>query len=163
MSGLPVTIDPIQLAERGVSLTGRMPLKAMSRLVEANTDIGSDITVELEFHRIEGGKVCEMTGALQTTLRTTCQRCLQPLDLEIKAEPRLLLVRPGSEEALPEVDVLVVDKPLELSQLVEDELILALPMYPVHAEGRCPLTAAPGKLAGKENPFSVLKGLRKPG
>jgi uncharacterized protein len=133
----------------------------MSRLV-AGTDPGSgDVTVDLEFHRAEGGNFFEMTGRLEASLRTTCQRCLQPLDLVLKAEPRLVLVRPGGREAPPEADVLVVEAPLSLIQLVEDELILALPMYPVHAEGQCPGVAAASRPSGKENPFSVLKGLRK--
>jgi uncharacterized protein len=163
MSGLPATIDPIQLAERGAKLTGQLPLKGMTRLTGSEPDDGAKVDVDLDFRRAEGGNVYEMVGRLRTRWRTTCQRCLQPLELELEARPRLLLLRPGDRADLagPEADTLVVDKPLSLAQLVEDELILALPMYPVHPEGQCPAAALDRMTPGKKNPFSVLKGLKK--
>jgi uncharacterized protein len=163
MSGLPAVIDPILLAERGATLTGTLPLKSMTRLAESVSDVDAEVEVVLDFRRTEGGNVFEMSGRLHTRLHATCQRCLQALELDVEARPRLLLLRPGDRADLagPEADTLVVDKPLALAQLVEDELLLALPMYPAHPAGQCP-AAIPGlKSPGKENPFSVLKGLKK--
>jgi uncharacterized protein len=163
MSGLPATIDPVQLAERGAKLAGKLPIKGMTRLTEGEPDGKVEVEVDLEFRRAEGGNVYEMVGRLRTRLHTTCQRCLQPLVLELEAHPRLLLLRAGERADLagPEADTLVVDKPLPLAQLVEDELILALPMYPVHPEGQCPAVAPDRKAPDRKNPFSVLKGLKK--
>jgi uncharacterized protein len=163
MSGLPAMIDPILLAERGAKLTGKLPLKGMARLAESVPDAAAEVEVELDFRRAEGGNVFEMAGRLHARLHATCRRCLQALELEVEARPRLLLLRPGdrAELAGPEADTLVVDKPLALAQLVEDELILALPMYPAHPAGRCPAAIPENKPPGKENPFSVLKGLKK--
>lgn len=163
MSGLPAMIDPVLLAERGARLTGKLPLKGMSRLTESESDDRAEIEVDLEFRRAESGNVLEMLGRLRTRWRTTCRRCLQSLEVEVEARPRLLLLRPGDDPDLvgPEADTLVVDKPLSLPQLVEDELILALPMYPAHPEGQCPAAIPGRKEPGKENPFSALKGLKK--
>jgi uncharacterized metal-binding protein YceD (DUF177 family) len=63
----------------------------------------------------------------------------------------------------PEVETLVAGgQPLSLATLVEDELLLALPMFAAHPENECPATAAV-RGHGKQNPFSVLASLKKPG
>jgi len=170
---LPATIDPILLAERGARLTGTLPLKGMARLAQTALEGSGDVFVDLVFERGEGENVLLMHGRLQVRLRVTCQRCLEAMDLELEAAPWLILLRPDArhvprEENEP--DTLVVDKPLALSALVEDELLLALPMVPMHEPSRC---AARGHVTesgrvgkakpeerGKPNPFSVLHKLK---
>ena len=169
---LPAVIDPIQLAERGAQLTGTLPLKGMSRLVQNCLEGSGDVFVDLSFERGEGEEVLLMHGTLHTRLRLRCQRCLEEMDLELKASPWLILLRPGQQRGAPEEepDVLVADKPLSLNALVEDELLLALPMVPMHELSRCPARAylteasdpGPGDTGeGKKNPFAVLSRLKK--
>lgn len=168
---LPGTIDPIQLAERGAQLTGTLPLKSMPRLAQGSLEGSGDVMVDLAFERQEGEKVFVMHGALCLRLRLTCQRCLEAMDLEIKAAPWLILQKPGErlERHEGEADI-VADKPIPLSSLVEDELLLAMPMVPMHAPDQCPtkvraasvarVAADQGRRGGK-NPFSVLSRLKK--
>jgi len=171
---LPASIDPIQLAERGARLTGTLPLKSMPRLVQACLDSSGDVHVDLSFDRSEGEGLYEMRGDLSVKLRVVCQRCLDEMDFELEASPRLMFMRPGDNPALPELeaDVMVVDKPLLLSSVVEDELLLAMPMVPLHDLNKCPGkvyvagAASPAKeseRAGKvkKNPFSVLSELKR--
>ena len=168
---LPATIDPIQLAERGARLTGTLPLKSMPRLTQTCRDDAGDVFVDLRFERGEGERVYLMRGTLHASLRVTCQRCLEAMDLSIDASPWLLLMRPeaGRDRLDDETDILVVDKPLSLNALVEDELLLALPMVPTHDMSECPASAYVGKEMGgrdgveerKTNPFAALGKLKK--
>jgi len=169
---LPATIDPIQLAERGARLTGTLPLKGMSRLTQNCPDDAGDVFIDLAFERGEGEKVLLMRGALRATLHVRCQRCLEGMDLAIEAAPWFILARSEKRQDMleDEPDILVADKPLSLSGLVEDELLLALPMVPMHELSRCPARAhvAAGVDSGakpteeaRKSPFSVLSRLKK--
>ena len=169
---LPATIDPIQLAERGVRLTGTLPLKSMPRLAQASLDGSGDVHVDLYFERGEGEKVYLMHGTLRVRLHATCQRCLEGMNLELEAAPWLILMRSGPAQDMlgDDPDILVADKPLLLSTLVEDELLLALPMVPMHELGKCPAKVYIAKQAvselqdiapDKKSPFAVLRRLKK--
>jgi uncharacterized protein len=169
---LPATIDPIQLAERGARLTGTLPLKGMARLTQNCLDEAGGVHVDLVFERGEGQEVFLMHGRLRADLHLTCQRCLEGMDLTLEASPWFILVKSdASRDTLEDQpDFLVADKPLSLSALVEDELLLALPMVPMHERSRCPArvyvtTGADSglKQAEEENrsPFSVLSSLKK--
>ncbi len=169
---LPGTIDPIQLAERGAQLTGTLPLKSMPRLAQGSLEGSGDVTVDLAFERQEGDKVFIMHGALRLHLRVTCQRCLEAMDLKLEAAPWLILLKSGErlERQEDEADILVADKPLSLSSLVEDELLLSMPMVPMHAPDQCPTKVRAASVTravpdqarrGGKNPFSVLSRLKK--
>jgi uncharacterized protein len=168
---LPATIDPIQLAERGARLTGTLPLKSMPRLTQTCRDGSGDVLVDLSFERGEAERMFLMRGTLRVNLRVTCQRCLEAMDLQIDASPWLLLLRPeaGKDRLDDDADILVVDKPLSLSALVEDELLLALPMVPTHDLSVCPAknyvrkeTSDAQKVPERErkNPFAALGRLK---
>jgi len=171
---LPASIDPIQLAERGARLTGTLSLKSMPRLVQACLDGSGDVHVDLSFERSEGEGLYEMRGDLSVTLRVLCQRCLDEMDFGLEVSPRLMFMRAGDNPALLELeaDVMAVDKPLLLSSVVEDELLLAMPMVPLHDLNKCPGkvhvagAASPAKESVKvekvkKNPFSVLSELKR--
>jgi uncharacterized protein len=132
-SGLPATIDAIQLADKGARLAGEIPVKTMARLRALCLDGRGKATIELFFER--GGKrgLRRVRGTITASIRVACQRCLQPMTLAIQAEPSLVVlvvVQADERSALPaqEADVLLADKPVSLSGLVEDELLLAMPM-----------------------------------
>ena len=169
---LPATIDPIQLAERGARLTGTLPLKGMSRLAQNCLDESAEVFIDLSFERSVGEKVLLMHGSLRVRLRTQCQRCLEDMDLGLEASPNLVLLRPSAAQDIggDDVDSLVADKPVSLSSLVEDELLLALPMVPVHEVNQCPArkfvadkaSTQIRKVKGKKkNPFAVLSAMKK--
>jgi uncharacterized protein len=164
LGSLPALVDPILLAERGERLTGTLPLKLMPRLMQACVDNEAEVQVDLGFMRGLGSDLCEMQGRLTTQIHVTCQRCLEPMELELEVRPELVFARPGerheplSEEA---AEIIEVDKPISLAEIVEDELLLALPMVPLHALEHCPAREYAATWRGKTNPFAVLKG-RKP-
>lgn len=100
----------------------------------------------------------------------TCQRCLQPFTEALAIDRRLRFVRgEAAAEALDaeiEDDVLALSKSLDLRELVEDELLLALPIVPRHDVCPQPLpvplgeSPAPDDVPERENPFAALQRLK---
>ena len=99
-----------------------------------------------------------------------CQRCLGGLDWDLAIETALLPVRAGQD--LPEdelendeVDSFEVDGDggLDVLSLVEDEIILALPIAPRHADCRMPEGAGADGGVRRELPFAALADLRGKG
>jgi uncharacterized protein len=164
--GLPATIDPIQLAERAAHLTGTLPLAGMARLKEACIGGEDGVEIDLRFDRSTDAQVYEAHGVIQAALRVTCQRCLEPMMLTLTVRPQWLYVRAGEGRETPideAAELMEADRPVALSELVEDELLLAMPMIPMHRLEECPARrySATGNKE-RRNPFADLKG-RKPG
>lgn len=162
---LPATIDPYLLAEKGAQLCGALPVRRLRRLAEHCLDDRGEVGIDLQFERSGARGLCLMHGALTATLHVACQRCLQAMDLHLATEPWLVLRRAegATEESTGEDESLVVDKAIALSELVEDELLLAMPMIPMHTLAECPARSAvsgsgisAGVRKAKANPFSVL-------
>lgn len=156
MSGrLPEQIDPIRLAEEGARLVGELPLDAFPRLREqCRPDaVAEPVTIELLFEQVGQGTRL-MRGRLQVRLGLDCQRCLDALTVDLEATPFLQLLMPGEIPTGTEAEALVVEGPQRLSQLVEEELLLVMPMVPMHAEGDCVVPSVPEK---KPGPFAVLR------
>lgn len=161
--GLPAVIDPLRLADEGAWLHGVLGLTGMPRLVEMCADDQGTVSIDLQFERSAQG-LRQMRGPLRATLRVVCQRCMQPFTLTIAADTWLILLNPGEPSAIAadEADTLVVTKPLPLSEVVEDELLLAMPMIAMHAPGECQASApGPAAVHGENNPFAALGKLKR--
>lgn len=149
MSGrLPVHIDPLRLADEGRRLLGELPGSTLTRLREV-VNAGSPaavVAVNLEFARSAQG-ARRMYGTISTTVELTCQRCLEPVSIRLEARPDVVLLATdtGPSGMAEAADTLVAEAPVALGLLVEDELLLVLPMVPMHPEGAC---QAPVGMAG---------------
>jgi uncharacterized protein len=164
MSGqLPAQIDPIRLADEGARLRGVLLGSSMPRLRELTLSADRPVAVELQFERTAQG-VRRMRGTIRTQVDMTCRRCQKPLKIEIVAQPLFMLLQSGEAEP-EEGEILIVEGPLSLIELVEDELLLAMPMIPGHAEGECELafpmtTDKVSESKKKTNPFAELRGFK---
>lgn len=171
---LPVHIDPIRMAETRRLLQGYVPISEMKRLCESLVDNGGNVEVSLEFG-IDAEGIRYMQGHIRAALKLECQRCLEPMRFAVDNEFALGMVRNATEaEALPShYEPLQLDgKPLFLRDVLEDELLLNLPIVPRHAEGECGVsmndTEAPaedvhedtGEEEKATNPFSVLAAMK---
>jgi len=165
---LPEQIDPIRLADEGAPLRGDLSAGGLRRLRELCRPGAqpAPVVVDLEFERTSHG-VRLMHGTIRTTVETICQRCLQPVAIAVTARPFVVLQRAGEEtvHAPDEAETLVVEGPLLLNELAEDELLLAMPMIPMHEEGSCTAPLGRGETppgpVEKPNAFSALRGLKK--
>ncbi len=172
--GLPASIDPIRLADQGDHLSGTIPLNRMKRLLaNCRPDEGA-VTVDLSFHYDGQRDVRTIIGAVMTEISLDCERCLQPMTLPLRGEVNLLVLVPGQESLAETGDALIASGPVSLTELVENELILALPMVPMHSLDQCSAAkqvaqAGSGIVApepgqgdsNKESPFAELAKLKR--
>lgn len=130
------------LAARSRSLEGEIPLAQLPRLkgLLANSE-GSVAVVLRLLQRREGFVTAEL--CYRVALELTCQRCLEPLPTGMEDCVQMAIVEsPAVEPYLPAEcePVLLDDGRLRPADLVEDELLIALPMAPKHAtEQECKL------------------------
>ncbi len=166
----PSTIDPIQLAKKGAHLRGSFPVAAMPRLVQLCRDDSGTVYFDLQFGRSEEEEGLYLVhGPVSASVRATCQRCLGPMTLDLAAEMRLILLRSGEREDLEqEGEALVIEGPVSLVELVEDELLLGMPMIPIHEPSACPARSyvrskSAGAVGGKKGagPFSALAAAKR--
>ncbi len=169
----PRALDVPVLCRQGGVLEGSWPLVGMARLSEslsAVTDTGVAWTAKGELVPVAGGEAeLWLQLAAQAKVGLQCQRCLQPMLEKLVVERRFHFVH--SEDAAArldeqsEDDVLLLPQRLDLHALLEDELILALPLVPRHAVCPEPLPLASGPLDGTAedaapHPFAALAALR---
>jgi uncharacterized protein len=169
---LPTSLDVRKAAARGVTLSGVL---APSELARAREILSSDtgrIEARLAFSRDEENRNL-LTVEISAQVQVLCQRCLEPLGIEVTSRNELAMI--GSEDRardLPaRLDPLVVEgESCDLWAVVEDELILALPIVSYHDTEACrqrlePYTMPPVEAAREadSNPFSVLKQLKSSG
>ena len=171
---LPVHIDPLRMAEAGRLFEGGYALEEMDRLHDSLLDGSGKVTVSLEFG-IDAEGIRYMKGRLQTELTLECQRCLRAMQHQIDAEFALGLVRSNeAAELLPShyEPLLVESDALFLRDIIEDELLLALPLVAMHDE--CiDVNAQAAETAQrndnergeskKANPFAALAALKSNG
>lgn len=166
---LPHQIDPFRLAEAGAQLSGNLPLRQFQRLRQILADDAGEIAVELNFEVDELG-VPVVLGNISASLALTCQRCLEAFAFPVNQEIALAWVRTTQEaDKLPlrYEPYLVEETPVILNDVIEDELLLALPQIPMHEEAQCPASkllkqanTATNEPEHNDNPFSVLEKLK---
>ena len=155
---LPRRVDLLRLAQRGERLEGTLPLAELTRLREATSLAQGEVVVELNFG-IDDQGVRYLKGTASTQVTLECQRCLQPMEYPLKVGLSLGLVDSlAAGEGLPEpYEPLVSDRRLiELSTVIEDELLLALPMIALPPPGQCSAWAEGARPEGE--PSGPVRG-----
>jgi uncharacterized protein len=165
---LPEFIEPLRLAQHERSLQGLMPIVQMARLQDSLCDNQGDISIVLHFQYDDQNRPV-ILGKIQGQLALLCQRCLQPMQYPLQREVVLFILKTGqSDEGLPDsADFLTLEQSsLSLWELVEDEIILSLPIVALHEQ--CPQNeyTLPDETAqtvpDRPNPFQLLAKLKKP-
>jgi uncharacterized protein len=170
---LPGSVDALKLCQQGVTVVGFLPLANLQRLASQLYLAEGNVQVRLSFGLDEQSRKT-VNGQLEATLPLVCQRCLERLDSAIDTEFALALVWNDDQAAqLPRTldPVLMESEELDLLGIVEDELLLALPLVAVHEQGSCEPPALLGEsILGDEhqagekvNPFQVLAALKLEG
>ena len=169
------TLNVAAFAANGESYTGDERLARFGRLMEETRGLGGETLVS---YSVRGSERQDAAGqdepwlhlAAQATLSLICQRCMSPTDVPVAfgrdfrfvANEELAAV----EDEESEEDVLVLSKTYNLLELMEDELLMAMPPVPMHQACPQPVTlqaADPDFLAepeAKPNPFAVLQQLK---
>ncbi|PHS69008.1 MAG: DNA-binding protein [Methylophaga sp.] len=166
---LPQELDPFRYAQNGLELEGELQLLSMNRLAKYLHNDEGVVDITMKFDVDETGTPY-MRGQFQVTLSLNCERCTQAMDLELKVDSLLAIVKSEIKvEGLAEqYEPWVIDTNdlVILSSVVEDELILALPLVPRHDHDCLPeeVWSAGDDLNVEEekpaSPFAVLSALK---
>lgn len=173
---LPRSVDPNKLAEQNTKLEGVVPFKGLSRFCEAVPGLSEDgaCSVKLAFYR-DGERRRIVSGELSAPVVLECQRCMRDMQATLESHFDLgLVISDEQAQRLPKAlePFLVEDFSADLWEMVEDELLLVLPPFPLHEREQCPAkedlealevseaAEEPETKQRKENPFSVLAGLK---
>jgi uncharacterized protein len=158
---LPDLIDPFEFAEKKRRIKGAMPLSIMDRVRDIVLNQEDEVSVDLEFKR--EGRIAVVVGRMDAELALQCQCCLEVLNWPVHGEVSLGIVRSIDEaNVLPEMfEPMLVesDDAVALADIVQDELLLAIPSVPQHLE--CGLSKPAAVAESRENPFAVLAQLKK--
>lgn len=173
-------LDVQTLAQAGAVLSGQESLSHYDRLLQECEGRGGERPVQWE---ARGTLRTDTSGHAEVWLHVSahvslpliCQRCLGPADIALTVDRAFRFVateaQAAAEDEEAEEDVLALQRDFNLQELIEDELLMALPVVPRHAVCPTPVKLAAqdddfeAALAEKPNPFAALAGLkgRKPG
>ncbi len=170
----PPHIDIQHAAQAGLHLSGHNLLSNYERLAHEAQGLGLenhlDWTAQLELRQGAAGQATHWLHlTVSTAMPQTCQRCLAPVDIAISIDRQFRFVESEAvaeaQDDASEEDLLVTSREFDLAGLIEDEVLMDLPLIARHAV--CPV--AP-KLAvadadfdaasEKPNPFAQLAQLK---
>lgn len=168
---LPLTVDPVKDAQRRLDYVGYYSHNQLVRLTESVDQVLSDVQVTLSFF-IDPQHLVVMKGEATVDVALICQRCQKVINETLTTTFCYSPIASWDQaDVLPEIY-----EPIEFNEFgevdligaIEDELILALPLVPVHKPEHCEVSVAeqvfgelPEELAKKPNPFAVLASLKK--
>ena len=153
-------IDGFEFASAGASKQGDWPLSDFARLRDMLASHAGEVQYSIQGVRDERGRPA-LRIKVWGTLQLRCQRCLEALPFDVSTDETLVLAGTLAEiHAEPAdahaADRVVAGKEMPVRELIEDELILAVPYAPRHEN----CDARPSQDAGaKTSPFAGLRGL----
>lgn len=163
-------VDVEALAAEGATVTRRYALREFPRLADAVAGTGGDAKAQFRFLQATPQLAgCELEVQAGASLR--CERCLEPYQETLQSRTRLAFMVEGRQAgSVPAgFDELAVPQGrVSLRELVEDELLLSLPLVAKHGEGTACAEGAPpgadgvaGPETGVRRPFAGLRELLK--
>jgi uncharacterized protein len=167
-SPIPAVLDARKVFRQGLLIRGTLPVSGMTRLATLLQDGTGSVTVQLQFGHDESHRR-RIQGQVNATVMLQCQRCLEPLAVELDETVNLALV---SSEAIAEklpadIDPWLSDEEqLAPAEIIEEQLILGLPIVASHQQCELAIKQNNSKLPPKDsadpvqNPFAVLATLK---
>ena len=171
---LPSQIDVRKLVVKGIEISAKTPVSSLPRFVSLLADDKGVVAVNLRFYKDEQ-RFKRIDGQLKVAVNVSCQRCLEPLALDVESHFELAIVWSEEEsERLPKsLDPLIVGEELvDLNDVISEELVLSLPFVSYHQADECKQVVGyscvdPDAVEEtvvedeKENPFNILQQLKK--
>ena len=154
----PVAIDGVAFARAAGVLQGQLGLESLPRLAQSGCS-----AADLQY--VLGGEINErgkpgLSLSVTGNVRLQCQRCLSEIDFPLRLDAQLELAAGEAEilAAEDDVDRVVAGRDMSVASLVEEEVILALPMAPKHEQCRA---AAEADTGARRSAFQALDALRR--
>jgi len=166
---LPAQIDPYKLALQGILLEGQVAVNDLPRLSSSVMAVSGSLKASIQFE-LDESRQRIARGKASVCVDVVCQRCLDAVNIELKADFALQLIY--SEDQIANVAAnyepwVVVDRMADLNSVIEDEVLLVLPIVNYHRAEDCTgdtfveKVAAKGEEAVVDSPFNVLKQLKQ--
>lgn len=166
---LPKVADARKFAQQRIELAGFVAISELPRLQQVVVDDSTRVEVKLSFGQDEQRRKL-LTGSAEGAVILTCQRCLEPVTVPVACDIALAIVWDEEQAAnLPKsLDPWIVaeEGASDLYQMVEEELLLALPAVAYHSHMCVPealYSSGDGEVEAKtdkQNPFQVLEQLK---
>lgn len=169
----PRSLDVAAACAAGVALSGQWPVSALVRLSEGEGGVAAASesviwSARFEQHPVHGtGPERRLHLQAAAQVRRECQRCLQPVTLALIVDRVLRFVddeaTAASLDPESEEDVLVASRQFDLQDLVEDELLLDMPLVPMHETCPSPLAESVADVPAEPeaHPFAALAALKR--
>jgi uncharacterized protein len=153
--------DGFAFARDGRVLQGTLAISDLERLQDLLTGVDGEISFRIHGFKGQQGEFMLQVQAAGV-LPLACQRCLEAISFELVVDNLLQLIPEGNELSQDELeddtrDFLPVAGELDVAELVEDEILLALPVAPRHEKCGLPGAADAGE---RITPFASLVGLK---
>ncbi|NIG88008.1 23S rRNA accumulation protein YceD [Serratia symbiotica] len=168
---LPFTIDAVRTAQKRLDYVGVYAPQQVTRVADSVVSVDSDVVEGVLSFDIDKQRLAVITGQVNLQATLMRQRCGIPFAHHVHttycSSP---VINDEQAEALPEsYEPIEVDKfgEVDLLAVIGDEIILSLPLVPVHESEHCEVSEAErvfGKLpveVEKPNPFAVLASLKR--
>lgn len=162
-------IDSLDFARNGREISGEVQIAELPRLLDILEN-----PQEILSYTVQGGVDKQGTHFLDVGVvgqcQLRCQRCLNILDYPVRLDTRLLLRDQSSLDVLDdnvaggeaeEFDSILADTHLNVLDLLEEEILLSLPIAPKHELGACQVTDGENAHREEKNPFAVLAKLKR--
>ena len=168
----PVYVDTRRVFEAQSEFSGNIALDRLPRLKEHLVNEAGDVEATLRFFIGDYGDR-EISGHVKAALEVPCQRCLEPLAIEVEDQVHLALVKNDEQAAKLRAELdpwICAEIKLQLAELVEEQILLSLPIVCMHSADECRqqlnyASETPeveqGKTERRDNPFAVLEELKK--
>ncbi len=143
---IPASLDCRKAFVRRAEIQGTVPVTALARFSALLVEPVGQVSVAMHFDLDDSYRKV-ITGSVRVLATVACQRCLEPLDVLIHEPLNLAVVESeGLAQRLPtELDAWITEDPmLSLHDMVEEQLILGMPIVAAHPEGECEPALASG-------------------
>lgn len=165
MSQRGMVIDSLEFARRHETMSGRLQLGTLPRLAEMLFDASGSLDYQVSGETV--GREAFLEVRLEGSLLLTCQRCLGAMQFALSVRSRMMLVEQGvpwpddgqvgglEDETCDAIDA---SRELDLFPLLEEEILLALPISPRHERCNPPVVAT---ASSEASPFAQLARLKR--
>jgi uncharacterized protein len=172
---LPKILDAEKLARKNSIIEGYLLLSSLNEVSEYKSNKNATVTGSFKFYRNKNKRVF-IDGVINTELQLVCQRCMQLVLYPISSKFTLACIDNQEKEVqLSEQHefVLLNNGKLAVSDMLQEEILLAMPIVAYHDIKDCAGIAnysckdksgnsdqCSQKTSNSKNPFAILKHLK---
>ncbi len=159
----PPLINSLEFARDKQRLEGQLPVARMARLQDQLTDAQGELRYVVQGGVNELG-VPKLVLSLEGSCWLRCQRCLSALEYPVTLQSTVLLRTEAELDALEDddedFDSILAEASLDILNLLEEELLLSLPISPRHSS--CQMETSQALAKDSTHPFAALEKLKHP-